>query len=333
MIEKTILALLKQKKTIALVTIIDKNGSAPRLPGSKMVVEQDGTLHGTIGGGQLEFTAHKKAQAVALGAQPLIAEFDMRGNGKEKNADMVCGGIQLVLIERLTPDMTPMFKQALASFSGGSPGAWTIDITNPQHPRRDFIDLRRNETKRDDIDFQAIMRSRTTRLIHVGKKVIVVDPLPKSGTVVLFGGGHVAWEVADLAATLDFEVIVCDDRIEFADKNRFPMATSVQLVDFTNALPHINQTNELYLLILTHGHRYDQEVLAQALQTRARYIGMIGSRQKREIIYENLRTKGCTDADFTRVHCPVGLSIGSETPREIAISIIAELIAARAGVL
>jgi xanthine dehydrogenase accessory factor len=333
MIEKTILALLKQDKTIALVTIIDNNGSAPRLPGSKMVVEQDGTLHGTIGGGKLEFTAHKKAGEVARGTPQIITEFDMRGSGGDGDADMVCGGIQLVLIERLSPEMAPMFARALACFSGGARGVWTIDITDQQHPRRDFVDLQQNGRKRDDIDFQEVMRSRTTRLVRVGKEVIVIDPLPKNGTVVLFGGGHVSREVAGLAVTLDFEVIVCDDRIEFASKSRFPMVTSVHQVDFTNAFAHIDRTENLYLLILTHGHRYDQEVLAQALQTSARYIGMIGSRRKRDIIYENLRKQGFSDADFARVHCPVGLSIGSETPREIAISVIAELIAARAGVL
>jgi len=87
------------------------------------------------------------------------------------------------------------------------------------------------------------------------------------------------------------------------------------------------------LLILTRGHLYDQEVLAQALRTPARYIGMIGSRKKRDLVYQNLRDQGFTEADFSRVHCPIGTSIGSETPQEIGISIVGELIAARAGVL
>jgi len=333
MIEEKIFSRLQQGQTLALVTIIDKSGSAPRLPGSKMFVEQDGSLHGTIGGGRLESMAHENAQAVARGAVPGISEFDMRGLGTDQAADMVCGGIQIVLIERLTPNMAPLFARALECFEGGAKGAWVIDITNPQQPNRSFVDLKNTASLYKEIDFQTIMRGRTTRMVDLAGQVIVVDPLPKSGRVVLFGGGHISLEVAELAASLDFEVIVCDDRPEFSDKGRFPMAKEVQVIDFTRAFANINQNEELYLLIITRGHSYDQEVLAQSLKTPARYIGMIGSRRKRDIIYENLRKKGFAEKDFARVHCPVGLSIGSETPREIAVSITGELIAARAGVL
>lgn len=334
MIDRQILTLLEQGQTLALVTIIDKSGSAPRLPGSQMVVEQDGTLHGTIGGGRLEYTAHKKAREVALGAPPILTEFDMRGSGVDDDADMVCGGIQLVLIERLIPEMVALFTRALECFTSGAPGAWIIDITDPEHPQRSFVDMRQAGSLTEDIDFPEIMRGRVTRLIKTAGRSVVVDPLPKSGTVMLVGGGHVSREVAMLAAYLDFEVVVCDDRRKFANKERFPMARATRLISgFTNVFHLSEQDEELYLLIMTRGHSFDQTVLAQALQTKARYIGMIGSRRKRDIIYANLRKQGFTDADFARVHCPVGLSIGSETPKEIAVSIIGELIASRAGVL
>ncbi len=334
MIEKEILAQLQQNHTVALVTIIDKSGSAPRLPGSKMFVEEDGTLHGTIGGGRMEFTAHEAATKVANGAVPVLTEFDMRGSSSEGDSDMVCGGVQHVLIERLTPEMIPMFEQALDCFVDGAKGVWMIDISNRKCPLRSFIDMRKGNPPAGDIDFKAIMRQRITQLINIAEKSIVIDPLPKSGTVVLIGGGHVSKEVAQLASYVDFEVVVCDDRQEFSNKDRFPMARSTHVIkDFKNLFQTIGQGEDYYLLIITRGHRYDQEALDQALQTPARYIGMIGSRSKRNITYSNLREQGFTDADFARVHCPVGLSIGSETPKEIAVSIIAELIAARSGAL
>ncbi|MEA3467682.1 MAG: XdhC/CoxI family protein [Thermodesulfobacteriota bacterium] len=334
MIEKEILTQLKQNRTVALVTIIDKNGSAPRLPGSKMFVEEDGTLHGTIGGGRMEFTAHEAATKVANGDPPVLTEFDMRGSGSAEDTDMVCGGIQLVLIERLTSEMIPMFEQALDCFLDGATGVWMIDISDPEHPLRSFIDMRKSSPPAGDIDCKAIMRQRTTQLLNIAKKSIVIDPLPKSGTVVLIGGGHVSKEVAKLASYVDFEVVVCDDRQEFSNTDRFPMARATHVIkDFQNLFQTIGQGEDYYLLIITRGHRYDQEALDQALQTPARYIGMIGSRSKRDITYSNLRDQGFTDADFARVHCPVGLSIGSETPKEIAVSIIAELIAARSGAL
>lgn len=334
MIEKEILAQLQQNHTVALVTIIDKSGSAPRLPGSKMFVEEDGTLHGTIGGGRMEYTVHEAATRVAGGAAPVLTEFDMRGSGADGDTDMVCGGIQLVLIERLTPDMTPMFEQAMDCFLDGAKGVWTIDISDPEHPIRSFIDMRKSNPSAGDIDFKAIMRRRITQLIKTTDKAVVIDPLPKCGTVVLIGGGHVSREVAQLASYVDFDVVVCDDRREFSNMDRFPMARSTHVIkNFRNLFQTIGQEEDYYLLIITRGHSYDQEALGQALRTPARYIGMIGSRSKRNITYSNLRDQGFTDADFARVHCPVGLSIGSETPREIAVSILAELIAARAGAL
>lgn len=334
MIEKGILTKLQLDRTVALVTIIDKSGSAPRLPGSKMFVEEDGTLHGTIGGGRMEYTVHEAATRVAGGAVPVLTEFDMRGSGADGDTDMVCGGIQHVLIERLTPDMTPMFEQAMDCFLDGAKGVWTIDISDPEHPIRSFIDMRKSSPPAGDIDFKAIMRRRITQLIQTTDKSVVIDPLPKCGTVVLIGGGHVSKEVARLASYVDFDVVVCDDRREFSNMDRFPMARSTHVIkDFRNLFQNIGQEEDYYLLIITRGHSYDQEALGQALLTPARYIGMIGSRSKRNITYSNLRDQGFTDADFARVHCPVGLSIGSETPKEIAVSILAELIAARSGAL
>ena len=334
MIEQQILTLLEQNRTIALVTIIDKSGSAPRLPGSKMIVEEDGTLHGTIGGGAMEHAALQSAIRVVQGAPPVLEEFDLRGSGVDDDTDMVCGGIQLVLIERITPAMTPMFQQAVHCFHGHGQGLWMIDITDPAHPGRRFLDLRDDPPVTTEIDFTPIMRARITRLITLDERRFVLDPLPRSGTVILFGGGHVSSEVAHLAAYADFEVIVCDDRRQFANPDRFPMAKEALVIEnFASLFEKIEATENSYLLILTRGHSYDQQVLAQALQTPARYIGMIGSRRKRDILYDNLRQQGFGDGDFARVHCPVGLSIGSETPAEIAISIVAELIAARAGAL
>lgn len=334
MIEKEILTHLKQNRSVALVTIIDKSGSAPRLPGSKMFVEEDGTLHGTIGGGRMEFMAHEAAVKVASGATPLLTEFDMRGSGAGEDTDMVCGGVQLVLIERLEPEMTPMFEQAQNCFYDGAKGVWMIDITNPERPLRSFVDMQNSNLPSEKIDFKAVMRQRRTQLIRLEDKSIVIDPLPKSGTVVLIGGGHVSKEVAKLASYVDFEVIVCDDREEFSNADRFPMARSTHVIkDFKDLFQTTGQGEDYYLLIITRGHSYDRDALDQALQTPARYIGMIGSRSKRNITYAKLRDQGYTDADFARVHCPVGMSIGSETPKEIGISIIGELIAARAGAL
>lgn len=334
-IEQTVQDLLKGGYSLALVTIIAKNGSAPRLPGSKMVVEQDGTLHGTIGGGRIEHSAREVAVAVAQGmASPELTEFDMQGSGFDGDTDMICGGIQLVLIERITPEMSGEFELALHCFHhNGAQGVWVIDISDPENPSRSFVDMHGAELQPND-EYKDIMRRRVTRQIVRNGRSLVIDPLPKCGTVVLVGAGHVSKEVAFLAGYADFEVQVCDDREEFVNVDRFPMAHATHVFPgFKNIFETVGQGEEFYILIITRGHSSDQEALAQALRTPARYIGMIGSKRKREICYRNLRQQGFSDADLARVHCPVGLSIGSETPKEIAVSIIAELVAARAGVL
>lgn len=331
MVEQEILTKLQEDRSVALVTIIAKNGSAPRLPGSKMIVERDGSSHGTIGGGRMEHAAIAAAVQVAAGAAPVLSEFDMHGTGSKGDTDMICGGVQLVLIEQLTPDMAPLFEQALDCFVGGAKGVWMIDISDPEVPLRSFLDMRISPLPLN-IDFKTIMRRRITQLIQMGEQSLVIDPLPQCGTVVLIGGGHVSKEVAQLASYVDFEVVVCDDRQAFSNGERFPMARATHVLEgYRNLFQTIGQGEEYYLLIITRGHDSDQEVLAQALRTPARYIGMIGSRRKREICYGNLRDQGFGDADFARVHCPIGLSIGSESPKEIAVSIVAELIAARSG--
>ncbi len=334
-IEQAVQHLLKGGNSLALVTIIAKNGSAPRLPGSKMVVEQDGSIHGTIGGGGIEHFAREVAVAVAQGlASPDVTEFDMQGSGFDGDTDMICGGIQLVLIERITPEMNGQFEKALHCFHhNGAQGVWVIDISDPKNPSRSFVDMHGAQLLPDN-EYKDIMRRRVTRRITRDGMSLVIDPLPKCGTVVLVGGGHVSKEVAFLAAYVDFEVLVCDDREEFANKDRFPMAHATHVLpEFKDIFQTVGVGEEFYILVITRGHSSDQEVLAQALRTSARYIGMIGSRRKRDICYRNLRQQGFGDADLARVHCPVGLSIGSETPKEIAVSIIAELVAARAGVL
>ena len=332
MIEKTIHTLLTRGQSLALITTIATEGSTPRLPGSKMVVEPDGTAHGTIGGGRIEYLVKESAIQVATGGTPVLRKFDLR-NTDADDTNMICGGTQQVLIERITPSMIALFEQAVQYLHHNTSGLWILDITSPHHPVRTLHDLHTVPAVAD-IDWKTVIQRGQTCLVSTGGRTFVLDPLATTSTVILIGGGHVAQEVAFLAAYVDFDVMVCENRREFADSTRFPSAKHIYLItEYKNIFQKIPCHENCYLLIVTHSHHHDQEVLAQALQTRARYIGMLGSRKKRDIIYSNLRTRGMTETDLARVHCPVGMAIGSESPREIGISIVGELIAARAGAL
>jgi xanthine dehydrogenase accessory factor len=145
----------------------------------------------------------------------------------------------------------------------------------------------------------------------------------------VFGAGHVAINLCQSAASAGFDVVVTDDRSSYATKERFPTAREVHALDFDQATQQLDPNESSYIVIVTRGHRDDMRILHWAVQTRARYIGMIGSRRKVIEIFKTLQNEGVPAHLFDRVHAPVGLDIGAITPEEIAVAITAELIAVR----
>jgi xanthine dehydrogenase accessory factor len=159
---------------------------------------------------------------------------------------------------------------------------------------------------------------------------IIVDRIRKMKTMYCFGAGHVAVPTAHLAALVGFRVIVLDDRQDYSNPERFPEAAKTIVVsDFDKAMDGLEIDEDSFIIIVTRGHQYDRVVLEQALKTRAGYIGMISSRRKRETIYTALMESGVKKERLEFVHSPIGLEIGGETPEEIAVSIVAELVQVR----
>ena len=168
----------------------------------------------------------------------------------------------------------------------------------------------------------------------LGETPCRIEPIHYQGTVYIFGAGHVSQKVAALTPALDFQTIILDDRAEYANGNRFPQADQIIVPEkMSDCVKDLPISGNSYIVIVTRGHAHDLTVLEQALQTDAGYIGMIGSKRKRETLYANLRRSGVTDEDLARVHCPIGMAIDAETPEEIAISIVGELIQARAKLI
>jgi len=160
---------------------------------------------------------------------------------------------------------------------------------------------------------------------------LFLEPIYKRPCVFLMGGGHISLHLAALIKTVGFDLVVGEDRPEFANRARFPMADQIWLADFDNILAGKDLGPQAFVVIITRGHIHDKVVLAQALSTETAYVGMIGSRRKRNIIYKALEDEGFSAEAIGRVHSPVGLDIGAETPEEIAVSIVAELIQVRAS--
>ena len=164
-----------------------------------------------------------------------------------------------------------------------------------------------------------------------GDSRFLVEQIRPMRTVLIFGAGHVSQQVAPLCEKMGFRVVVLDDRAEYANRSRFTAETEIRVLDSFDDWAGLPIDAGCYIVILTRGHIHDKTVLGLALRTSAGYIGMIGSRRKRDKIYQALREEGFTQQDINRVYSPIGLDIGAETPEELAVSIVGELIQVRAA--
>lgn len=235
----------------ALATIVHTNGSIPSYESSRMLVREDGSIAGTIGGGCVEADVWAAAKEVMQAEQPRKMTFNLNHEAGY-DAGLICGG--------------------------------TLEI--------------------------------------------FVEPILPQPTLYLFGGGHISTAVARIAAQAGFAVGIIDDRETYANAERFPVASEIY-VSYEEAFEKIHPNASSYIVIVTRGHKDDMRVLAWAVNTEARYIGMIGSKRKVISVYKALEKEGYSPEKFERVHAPIGIEIGALTPEEIAVSITAELIAIR----
>jgi xanthine dehydrogenase accessory factor len=251
-IYEEIVKLRKEGRRGAVATIVNVRGSIPAFETAKMLVRDDGSIAGTIGGGCVEAEVWQAAREVMESEKPRSLTFNLNQDPKY-DTGLVCGG--------------------------------TLDI--------------------------------------------FIEPVLPPALLYIFGAGHVAVNLYKTATNAGFEVTVIDDRAAYANRERFPEAQEVIAEDFDQAMTRLTPSESAYIVIVTRGHRDDMRVLRWAVQTHARYIGMIGSRRKTIAIFRELSKEGIPAERFERVHAPVGLDIGAITPEEIAVAITAELIAIR----
>lgn len=164
-----------------------------------------------------------------------------------------------------------------------------------------------------------------------GEMDIFIEPILPQPTLYIFGAGHISISISKIAKMAGFRVVVIDDRAEFANSERFPEADEIYAEDFPMVFPKLKINDSSYIAIVTRGHQFDEKVLEWAVKTETRYIGMIGSKKKNEIIFSRLQSKGVSREMLEHVHAPIGLDISAETPQEIAVSIMAEIIKTRRG--
>jgi xanthine dehydrogenase accessory factor len=342
LIEQTACELLAQGQIFVLATIFRHEGATPRTAGSKMIVTREGRGIGTIGGGSLEAAVMVRATQLIKREQSEVMHFDLSGDVITAK-DMICGGSADVLLACVLPtpvnrDLFGQWQQVLEKNRQGclvtvalqtsdTLYRTTLCLVMSQEKMIGPVPLDRSVLKKVLTTAQTATRIQT---LWFEKALVVVEPSVRFTTSYLFGAGHVAQPTAHLAAMVGFQVWVLDDRKDYVNPERFPEAHRVRLLDsFERAFTDLAITSDSYVIIFTHGHLHDKIVLAQALATDAGYIGMIASRRKRNTIYDALRAEGVHQTQIDRVHSPIGLAIGAETPEEIAVSIVAEMILQR----
>ena len=318
-------------RSAILCGIVRNAGSAPRTSGARMVVQSDGSIVGSVGGGALEGACCTKSRELLADSTTFaLLDFQLTAASAAEEG-MACGGSASVLLQRIDPAMLPFFQRLLSEYHGGRrPMLLTILPQDREEPRLLLLDSQQSHDLPSDLRLEITRKGRRAPfLLESQGREIFVEPLVHPGTVHLAGAGHVALAVAELANFVGFQTVVMDDRREFANPKRYPKARAVRVLDsFAACLQDLGPDD--YVVIVTRGHLHDREVLAQALSTKAGYIGMIGSRRKRAAVYESLRGDGWSDSDLARVHCPIGLAIDADTPEEIALSIVAEMVQVRA---
>jgi xanthine dehydrogenase accessory factor len=344
--------LFDQGRFSVLATIIRQAGPTPRGLGTKCLIMDDGSFVGTIGGGILEARVIEEAGKVFDSGVSHRLFFTLKGTDVA-DTDMLCGGDVEVFLEPVSPKSLghlAVFEEVIKAQNRGGAGLLATVVERDMWFFGDvpkaFLDSNGQRTgslsgirEIEDVleaKMDQILDSRQPSVIDVqdkeGKKVeIFVEPVVSSPVLYVFGGGHVSRQIVPLAAGVDFQVVVIDDREEFADAEYFPDASDIHQCPFEGVMDRLPVDESSFLVIVTRGHMHDKTVLAQALKTNAKYIGMIGSSRKRKLIYEKLMEEGFSEQDLLRVHSPIGLEIGAETPVEIAVSIVAELIKVRAG--
>jgi xanthine dehydrogenase accessory factor len=351
------LSTLERGQRFALATVVNVRGSTPREVGAKMIVRDDGQF-GTIGGGCGEAEVFRKARLLLdEGGGGHIAEVDLTGDFDQQQIG-TCGGIMDVFIDLWSPERDLETAHKLADAAARSRPAALLTLLDPGARREpaagaraviDPSDFRHGVAGPIELPDEALEEivDRTTDatpalleigaggskpLTHIaddGTVKVFIDPIAGAQRLIIVGAGHIAQPLCRLGAMLGFNVTVIDDRASFANRERFPRADRIIVRPFAAAIADLKLDGHCYLVSVTRGHAFDEETVRAALRTECGFIGMIGSRRRVRATLERLGERGIPKERLDQVHAPLGLDIGAETPEEIAVSIISEIIRER----
>ena len=339
---------MEKGDSIVVATVVRTKGSTPQKPGSKLLVRKDGSGVGTLGGGCVEgdiWFAAKELMKSGRGAEH--REYQLNEELAAEDG-LVCGGTMYFLIDPVyrPDDYLPIARQIDSAYRGGRPVA-VASVVRPPIDGDESIGSRlvihedgaTSGTLGDSELDRGAVRKALELMVPGNNQYVVAD----DGTeyfieayttppqLVLCGGGHVSKAIAPLAKSLGFRIFITDDREEFASKERFPEADLIVAKKPEDAIPELPINPNTFIVIATRGHRYDNVALEAAARTSAQYVGLLGSRRKTILIYEDLLSSGVPVERIKEIRSPVGLDIRARTPEEIAVSIMSEVVMFRLG--
>ncbi|MGC4004612.1 MAG: XdhC family protein [Pirellulales bacterium] len=282
-------------RAVAFCTLVESRGSTPQETGAKMLVLADGTLVGTLGGGCVEAEVRLRALELLHNRRSELQTFRLdRDYGWDDG--LICGGTMAIFIRTLSsPTDAAPYAEIAAAIERRRPIEFVFDYATEAGPKN----------YRESI-----------------------EPTPK---LVIAGGGHVGQALSEMAAWMEFDVAVIDDRAEYVSEKRFPHAKERIVGDIAASLAEYPIDATTYVVIVTRGHKHDGGALDAVVRSDAHYVGLIGSKRKIAVIMADLFARDATREQLARVHAPIGLEIDAVTVPEIAVSIAAELVAVRRG--
>lgn len=331
-------SIVEGARPLALVTVVATKGSAPRHPGSKMLVAAEDDFSGTIGGGKGEVIALRTAaEAIAKKASAVI-EVEMHGE-EATGPNPTCGGSNRMLVEYIgeADAFRAPYRAALELMDSGRRALIARKITRSLRDSEVGVSLSvLNETgevvygSKDGIDEKKAAAALSKgQAVLDEEKAVFYDPLCPEEKLLILGAGHVGRALAAAALPLGFKITVADDRPAFVFEGRFAKGIETVQGNFKEIIERFPFDPATYAVITTHGHLYDLECARAVLARPYRYVGMIGSARKTKLILEQAKADGFDAAKVEAICAPVGLDIAAETPEEIAVSILAEMIAFR----
>ncbi len=339
-IHRIVVELAERGRDCALAVVLETDGSTSCKAGSKAIIDAEGVIQGTIGGGMVEARTQRLAVETIKTGRPVVLDFSL-ASPAVGDADPICGGVMRILIDPTTPRHCEAYAAAAAIRRSRQRGVLltTVRGTNEWDVA---VEVLAEQAIPSRLEFpgaeavrSALEREETGLFVSQstpeGQRLeVLVEPLIPKPVVLVVGGGHIGQAVAAQADVVGFDIVVIDDRAEFTQSELFPQRATMRCGGIGEEVAGFPLGRDTYVVIVTRSHRYDIEALAACVHEPVAYIGMIGSGRKVAMLREDFVDSGqATAAEFDRVYAPIGLDIGSVTVPEIAACIVAQLIAVR----